>query len=225
MYFQQFLSSQQHLSAILGYQASLNFTPFNTATAAILLPTRFGVTAFSAYKFGDDLFNNQMVSFAFAKKLGIMSLGIKTGILQYNIQGFGKRSVFIADMGGIAELTPTLTFGMHIYNFTQTVLASESQEKIPTVIRLSLNYHPTDQLNIFIEGEKDIDLDPDLKFGISYNIIEALTVRTGFSTISNRHSFGGGFHFKRFIIDYAISTNGNIGSTHSFGLTYALNEK
>lgn len=219
------LSSQEHLSLILGYQTLLNFKPFNTATAAVVLPTKFGVTAFSVYKFGDDLFSNQMASVAFAKKLGIMSLGIKAGILQYNIQGFGKQSVFIADIGGLAELTPTLAFGMHIYNFSQTIIASESQEKVPTVIRLSLNYRPSDQLKIFIEGEKDIDLTPDINFGISYRIIEGLTVRTGFSTLSNSHSFGGGFHFKRFIIDYAIRANSDLGSTHNFGLTYALNEK
>lgn len=218
------LSSQEHLNTVLGYQTSVNFSPFNTATAAFILPTTLGVSAVSAYKFGDDLFSNQLISFAFAKKIGIMSLGVKTGILQYNIQGFGKRSVFIADIGGIAELTPTLSFGMHIYNFTQTVIAPESQEKIPTIVSLSLGYHPTEQLNIYLEGEKNVDHTPDLKFGISYRIIEALFVRTGFSTITNRHSFGTGFQANRFMFDYAVRANRNIGATHSFGLTFALND-
>lgn len=218
------LSSQEHLSTILGYQTSVNFSPFNTVTAAFILPTTLGIGAVSAYKFGDDLLSNQLISFAFAKKMGIMSLGIKTGLLQYNIQGFGKRSVFTADMGGIAELTPTLSFGMHIYNFTQTVIATESQEKIPTILRLALDYHPTEQLNIYVEGEKDVDRTPDVKLGLSYTIIEALIVRTGFSTITKRHSFGAGLHTRRFILDYAVRTNSNIGGTHSFGLTYSLND-
>lgn len=218
------ISSQENLSVILGYQTSLDFSPFNTVIAAVILPTTIGVGAFSAYKFGDDLFNNQMISFAFAKKIGIMSLGIKASLLQYNIQGFGKRSVFIADIGGIADLTPTLSFGTHIYNFTQAVITSESQEKIPTILRLSLDYHPTDQLNIYMEGEKDIELTPDVKFGIAYHLIEAVVIRTGFSTITSRHSLGAGFQAKQFIIDYAVRTNSNIGSTHSFGLTYSLNE-
>ena len=218
------ISSTEQITGVLGYQTSLNFSPFSTVSAGLTVPIKFGVGAFSVYRFGDDVFSNQMVGFTFAKKIGIMSLGIKASLLQYQIQDFGKRSIFTAEIGGIAELSPTLNFGAHIYNFTQSIIAVDSQEKIPTIIRLSIDYHPNEQLNLYVEGEKDIELTADLKFGLSYSIIENLILRTGFSTITNRHSFGAGLQLKRFSIDYGIQSNAEIGGSHNFGLTYELNE-
>lgn len=218
------LNSTNKVTGVFAYQTIFNFAPFNTVSAAINVPTSFGVGSFGAFRFGDELFSSQMASFGFAKKIGIMSLGVKANFLQYNIEGFGKRSVFVAEIGGIANLTPEISFGTHIYNFTQSVIATESQEKVPTIIRLSMDYHPNDQLNLFIEGEKDVDLDPDLKFGLTYRIIEELILRTGFSTVSNKHSFGAGFMVKRFTIDYGLRANQNVGSTHNFGLTFRLSD-
>ncbi len=218
------LNKTDHITGVFAYQTIFNFSPFNTVSAAINIPTAIGVGSFGAYRFGDELFSSQMVSFGFAKRIGIMSLGVKANFLQYNIDGFGKRSVFVAEIGGIAALSPEISFGTHIYNFTQSVINAESQEKVPTLIRLSVDYHPNDQLNLFIEGEKDVDLDPDFKFGMSYKVIDELILRTGFSTVSNKHSFGAGFEIKRFTIDYGLRANQNVGSTHNFGLTYKLGD-
>ena len=218
------LATLEQIQAVFGYQTIFDFTPFNTVAAAISAPTEIGTLSFGAHRFGDELFSSQMVGLAFAHKLGIMSLAVKTNALQYEIDGFGKRSVLIAEIGSIADLTPELSFGMHIYNFTQAVIAVESQEKIPTIIRISADYHPTKELSLFIEGEKDVDLDPDLKLGLAYRLIEELILRTGFSSINNRHSFGAGFKLKRFVIDYGLRANQSAGTVHNFGLTLLIND-
>lgn len=214
----------QGISALVSYQTIFNFAPFNTVVAAVNSETPWGNAAFGVYRFGDELFSNQMASLGFARRIGIMSLGAKANVLQYNIDGFGKRSVFVAEMGALAQFTQELNFGVHVYNFTQAVIAIESQEKVPTLIRLSLNYRPEEYLNLYIEGEKNVEDDPDLRLGLAYSIIENLWLRTGFSTQTNRHSFGAGFKFNRFTIDYAVRSNRSTGATHNFGLTYQIKD-
>lgn len=218
------LVATEGISGVFSYQTLLNFAPFNTVMAAVNSETPWGSAAFGVYRFGDEIFSNQMASLAFARKIGIMSLGAKANILQYNIDGFGKRAVFVGEMGVLAEFTPELHFGAHIYNFTQSVVAIESQERVPTLIRLSLNYKAADNLDLFLEGEKNVEDKPDLRFGLAYEIIENLSLRTGFSTQTNRHSFGAGFKIKRFTVDYAVRSNRTTGSTHNFGLTYQIRE-
>lgn len=212
----------QSLSGIVGYQTILDFSPFNSAAAGINIPNRSGTLALGISRFGDELFNTQTINFGFARKIGIMSLGIKTNVLQMNIDGFGKRSIFISEIGSLADLTPKLTLGTHIYNFTQSRVSPNTLEKIPTIIRLSVDYHPTDLLNIYTEIEKDVELNPNIKFGLAYQLIESLTLRTGISTALGSHSFGSRLIIKRFQIDYAVLANRGIGTQHSFGLTYKM---
>lgn len=218
------IHNTEKLTGVFSYQTIFNFSPFNTVAAAISSPTQYGKASFGVYRFGDDIFSSQMASLGFAKKIGIMSLGLKANYLQYNIETFGRQSVFVADMGGIAELSPQFSFGIHIYNFTQSSITDLSGEKLPTIIRLAVDYKASADLHLFLEGEKDVDLDADIKFGISYQVIDALNLRTGFSTLTNKASYGLGFKINRFSVDYGLRANRNVGSTHNFGLTFILSD-
>ncbi len=217
------LANHDTFDAVFAYQTNFDFAPFNTVAAAINYPTTFGNTSLGVYRFGDELFNTTMLSAGFAKKIGIISLGAKINYLQYSIDGFGKRAIALAEMGAIGEITPSLFFGMHIYNFTQSVISESTGEKVPVIIRLSVNYKLSEQLNLYLEGEKDVDADEDIKFGLSYRLIEALELRTGFSTETNRMTFGAGIDVSRFTVDYALRANETISATHNFGLTFRFN--
>ena len=218
------ITDTQDLSALFAYRTIFDFAPFNTVSAGVLLPTPLLNAGFSVYRFGDDIFNSQMASLSVARKTGIIRLGAKFNYLQYNIEGFGRKAAFVADMGVLADLTPELTFGAHIYNFTQSSISTDNREKVPTIISLGIAYSPNDAVTLVIEGEKDIDLDPDLKLGLEYQIIEAVKARTGFSTLTNTHSFGAGLQLSRFGLDYGIRIDRQLGHTHNFGLTFQINE-
>lgn len=218
------LASVKTISSVAGYQTILNFSPFNSVMVGFSTPYPIGTVAIGVSRFGDQLFNTQTVNLGFARKIGIMSIGLKTNILQVNIDGFGKRSVFVSEIGGLTDLAPTLTLGTHIYNFTQSLISPNTSEKIPTIVRLSLDYHPTDPLNVYAEIEKDVVLDPELRFGLSYCIVDSLTFRTGISTVIKSHSFGSRLTLKKFLVDYAIQVNHGISTLHSFGLTYQMNK-
>lgn len=214
------LASHSDFDAIFAYQTIFDFAPFNTVSAAVNYPSSFGTSGLGVYRFGDDLFSTSMLSLGFGKKIGIIGLGMKLNYLQYKIDGFGKRALGLAEMGALGQLTPALTFGMHIYNFTQSVISESTGEKVPVILRLSADYRLGEQVHLYLEGEKDVDEPVDVKFGLSYQVIEALTLRTGFSTQTNRMSFGAGILISRLTVDYALRANETISATHSFGLAY-----
>lgn len=214
------LAGHEKFDAVFAYQTIFDFAPFNTVSAAINYPASFGNSSIGVYRFGDELFSTTMLSAGFGKKIGIVSLGMKINYLQYSIDGFGKKAIGVAEMGAIGELLPSLTFGMHIYNFTQSVISESTGEKVPVIIRLSANYELSKQVDLYLEGEKDIDEDADVKFGLSYKVIEELVLRTGFSTETNRMTFGAGINISRITVDYALRANETISATHNFGLTY-----
>ncbi|WP_157716070.1 PorV/PorQ family protein [Roseivirga echinicomitans] len=214
----------KQLTALLAYKTIFDFIPFNTVSAGVAMPTGIGSFSFSVFRFGDDVFNSQMASLSIAQKTGIIRLGLKLNYLQYNIEGFGSKSTLLSDIGVVADLTPQLRFGAHIYNFTQSSISADNREKVPTVISLGMAYSPKEDIVLAIEGEKDIDLEPDLKLGLEYQAIEKVKVRTGFSTLTNTHSFGGGLQLNRFGLDYGIRIDRKLGHTHNFGLTFQINE-
>ena len=216
------IADTKALSAFVSYRSIFNFAPFNTVAAGVVVPTSLGTAGLGVFRFGDELFNTQMLCLSIARKIGIMQLGVKVGYLQINIEGFGSRGVFVADIGGIARLTPHLSFGAYIYNFSQSAISTETRERIPTVIRLALSYKPTEAFLISIEGEKEVNLKPEVRLGLQYQLIESLYLRTGFSGLNNTHSFGGGLLFNRFVADYAFRANRHLGNTHNFGLSYFL---
>ncbi|OEJ99956.1 hypothetical protein BFP71_10455 [Roseivirga misakiensis] len=216
------LTSIEETTATVAYKTIIGFAPFNTISGSASFPNQLGVAALSITKFGDDVFSNQVIGLSFAKKMGIMSLGLKINLAQYQIQDFGQNSVFMVDVGGIAELSPTVNFGIFINNLSQSSFIWDSNENIPTVIRMAFDYHPTDQLNLFLEGEKDIGLAPDLKFGIAYEFIDNIQLRSGVSSLTNRRSFGASLALEVFAIDYSYQSNIDIRGTHSFGITYSF---
>lgn len=214
------LATLDELSFFANYRTIFDFAPFNTVSAGAIIPTDFGTAGVGVFRFGDELFNSQMISLSIAKKIGIMQLGIEANYLQMNIEGFGSKGLFMAGIGGIAELTPELSFGAHIYNFTQTAISQDTGERLPTIIRLGLAYQPTTQFSLFIEGEKDVELDPDLKLGLEYQVIEEVFVRTGFSGLNNTHSFGGGVNLKKLQVNYGVQIDRDLGSSHHFGISF-----
>ncbi|OEK00328.1 hypothetical protein BFP97_01835 [Roseivirga sp. 4D4] len=216
------LADINEISGIAGYQTILDFSPFNSVFAGINLPSSIGTFGLGASKFGDEIFNTQMLHLALAQKIGIVNLGFKTAIQQLYIDGFGKRSVLVSEIGAITNLGPELTLGTHIYNFTQSNISRDIQEKIPVIVRASIDYHPTDELNLYAEFEKDVRLDPIIKMGLAYRLIETMVLRTGISPTTNRHSFGASLVLKAFTIDYGLRSGQGIGMLHSIGIIYSL---
>lgn len=209
-------------SALFAYRTIFDFTPFNTVSAGIVVPTKIGPTGISVFRFGDDEFNSQMLSGIFSHQISIVSIGLRANYLQFNIDGFGRKAIFIGDIGAIARVSDELSFGVQITNFSQSSISDEDQERVPTIINIGFSYEPTSDLFITLEGEKDVDLEADLKMGLEYKILDKVFVRTGFTIDAGTHSFGAGIELEKFFLDYGIKVDQFLGNNHNLGLVYSF---
>lgn len=219
------ISEKEQTSALFAYRTIFDFTPFNTVSAGGVLPTKIGTVGVSVFRFGDDEFNSQMLSGMFSHQIGIVGLGLRANYLQFNIEGFGRKAIFVADIGAIAKLSDQLSFGVQVTNFSQSSLSADDQERVPTIINIGFSYEPTTDLFITLEGEKDVDLEADLKMGLEYKILDKVFVRTGFTIDAGTHSFGAGIELDQFFFDYGIKIDQFLGNNHNLGLVFTFPQK
>lgn len=190
----------------------------NRTAAVISAPVPIGVISAGAYRFGDDLYNEHVVSAGFANKFGLASLGAQVNYIQYSAAGFGNKGVVSINLGGIAELTPHLSIGAYIINLNQPTLAGE--EKLPTKLVAGLGFKPIEKLLVLAEIDKDLDVDATWKLGLEYAFHKKFTARTGYNLHPNTGFFGMGFKTKKFSIDYAIQYNVSLSLSHQASVGY-----
>lgn len=216
------LGRVENSAAFAAYQNRYGVTQFQVVGAGAIYSTNVGSAGVGFYKFGDDLYSEQRIHLAFGNKFQMVSLGVGLDVLQYNVSTVGTNRALAIQFGGIAEITPQLRFGAHIFNLNQAEVSSETGEKAPTVMKAGISFLPSEELILNAEVEKDLDFDEVFKAGIEYRIIENVYVRTGISTEPFLGAFGVGFHPKNLKFDYAFSNDSRIGSIHEISVAYSF---
>lgn len=214
------ISGISNPTAFAGFQDRYGVSEFQVIGGGALYPFSFGTTGIGFYKFGDENFSQQKIHLAVGNKIQMVSLGLGIDLVQYDIATIGTQQVIAIQFGGIAEITPQLLFGAHIFNLNQAELDNETGDRVPTIMKGGLSYLPTDELMLNLEVEKDLDFDEVVKFGIEYEVIDRVFLRTGISTDPFINAFGVGFHPKSFKFDYAFSRDANLGNIHELSISF-----
>ncbi|WP_420577787.1 hypothetical protein [Ekhidna sp.] len=216
------LGRMENHAAFAAYQNRYGVSEFQVVGAGAIYTAGIGNAGVGFYKFGDDIYSEQRIHLAFGNKIQMVSLGVGLDLLQYNVSTVGTSRALAIQFGGIAEITPQLRFGAHIFNLNQAAINSETGEKAPTVMKAGISFLPSEELILNAEIEKDLDFDEVFKAGIEYQIIENVYVRTGISTESFLGAFGVGFHPKNLKFDYAFSNDSRLGSIHEISVAYSF---
>lgn len=219
------LTKVKNVTAAFTYDARPALSSFNRMASIFTMPSKLGVIGIGVYKFGDNLYNEQILTAGFANSFGIASLGIKVNYVQYRAEGFGRADALTISFGGIASLSSKLSVGAHIVNINQPNLSNQPKETLPTVLIVGLGFKPTDKLFFTSELEKDLDYDLLWKTGIEYNFNKKFTARTGFHTHPEAGFFGIGVKPKKFNLDYAFQYNLIIGASHQATVAYRFQSK
>ncbi|QSE96950.1 PorV/PorQ family protein [Fulvivirga lutea] len=196
----------------------------NSLGAGFITNLPIGTLGISAFKFGDDLYSEQIASLAYANSFGIASLGFRANYLQYNIEGLGTQGIVTLDFGGTATLTEQIRFGAYIRNINQAQISTINDERAPTILYAGLGYQANERLNLTTEVEKDIDFDARFKAGLEYKFLEKFFARTGVSTNEFTNYFGLGFISQKLAIDYALTWDNTLGFSHQAALSYTIKE-
>lgn len=198
----------------------LKETAFKAGTFA--LPTKLGAFGLSVTSFGYSLYNETKAGISYGQKLGEkIALGVQMNYLNVKLnQDYGQKSTLTAAVGLIARLTQELTMGVHVYNPTRVKLADYNNERIPTIMKLGLDYKFSEKVFLALETEKDMNYGAIAKVGLEYIPIDILYLRGGISTHPTMSSFGFGVKLKDFKLDLSSSFHQTLGLTPSISLIY-----
>ncbi|RDV17061.1 hypothetical protein DXT99_00645 [Pontibacter diazotrophicus] len=195
---------------------------FTTAALQAVYPTvKYGTYGLSISRFGDELYSQQAIGIGVAHKLGQFSLGAKADVWQIAVEGYGSRKALALSVGGQGEIIPNLYFGAYAYNLNQARLSSFEDERLATIMKAGLSYRPYQRLLLAIETEKNIDYEADFKAGVEYQVLqEKFILRTGFSTLTRKATFGAGFRARQLQVDYALGSTTLLGLGHYLSISY-----
>ena len=208
------LSKIKRATGAFSYHAIPSAKFFNRIAAGFSLPVKPGAAGVGVFRFGDDLYNEQVLSAGFANSFGLASLGFKVNYLQYRAEGFDPHTAFTVDFGGIATLTPQLSFGAYVVNINQPRINRLTGERIPTRLMAGIAFSPSETLIVAAEIEKDLYRDAVLKAGFEYLAFKKVSFRSGFNLGPQAGFVGLGFKTRRFQIDYSVQ------GSHAFGVSH-----
>lgn len=220
------IGSQEKISTTVAYELRPQLKNANRMAFAFNAPMRWGVSSMGVFRFGDDLYNEQIISAGFGNKFGIASLGIKANYIQYYADGFGNHSTVSFDFGGLAELTDQLFIGAYINNLNQAKINSDyNSERLPTRLTAGLTFKPKENILITSELDKDLGYDLTWRTGFEYSFKQKFFIRSGVNIKPQSGFFGLGAKRKNLQADYAIQFNTLTGASHQASASFWFNRK
>ena len=168
------------------------------------------------------------VILSYARGFGkTVALGMNAKFLQEQIADENGNGIAF-DFGGLYTFSDIpLSFGINAQHVGPRVQYVEDAFELPFTLRLGTAYRLlNDSAIITMDFIRPTDNDNSIAAGIGYTIANILQIRTGY-----KYKFGGndlgpmsgltggfGLSLRRFQIDYALVSFGDLGLTHRFSL-------
>ncbi len=215
------LAKVKDVSVGFTYDMQPSFMPFDKVAFALCRPGKISI-GLGFFRFGDNLYQEQILSGGAGSAIGTTAIGLKVNYIRYSVSGIGDKGILSISLGGISELTPRLTVGAHIINVNQPFLSKADDERLPTLLIVGLMFKLRDNAFVVTELEKDMEFKAVWKSGLEYTLHKKLLIRTGFNLYPSAGFFGLGFRLRKFNADYAFQYSAGWGSRHEATVVYRL---
>ena len=213
------LTGQTEFAASISYHLQPQLPGGNRMASLIILPLPVGIASAGVFRFGDDLYHEQLACAGFAHALGIASLGIKMTYIQYFAEGIGTQTAWGINLGGIAQLTPVLKFGAYIIHINQPKLSNSGNEHLDPLFLAGFSYSPAQKATLSAELEKRLHYPSAWKSGFEYQFNKKFSFRTGFQLNPDQAFLGLGFQTKKIHWIYASQFHPVWGISHQLTVT------
>lgn len=216
------LATSRDATAAFAYSLSPSLPRADRAAALASIPFKSGSMGIGAFHFGDESYNEQIISGGYAHQLGLAALGFKVNYVQYSAEGFGTFSAISLHLGGIATITPKFLVGAYIENINQPSISDDKDEKLYPKLVTGIQFKPEETLLLLLEIEKDLHYQPTIKGGVEFELYKKIYIRTGVNLNPNSIHGGVGYQATRLRIDYAMQYNPAIRATYQISSSYQL---
>jgi hypothetical protein len=216
------LSELKNIEAGVYYENRFLLKELSFKSLAIAIPSKTGVFGLDINSFGFNLYNENKFGLAYSEKLlKNLSIGIQLDYLHTHIaENYGNKGIVTFETGLRAQISNKIILAAHVFNPIRAKLSDYNVERIPSILKFGLLYKPAEKINICAESEKDINYENILRIGVEYNIIKTIFIRTGISTNPVMNSFGFGFEYHKFRLNFSSSIHQTLGYSPQFSVSY-----
>ena len=146
-----------------------------------------------------------------------ISLGMQVDyISEHGIGEYRDVSHVTFEAGVTCLISPALTVGVHLFNPLAPLNA------LPSAIDAGLSWKQSEGLSLTLNGSKVSNEPLSVQCGISWNVMQRLTLRTGYMSSPSAFAFGLGFRTGRLQADAGFLINGVTGVTSSVSVTWTI---
>lgn len=185
-------------------------------------PTSFGSLGLGLMTYGFELYRENKLTLTYSNSLDKKYfIGTNVNLHSLTIKNYGSDFIYSLDLGALIYFTDDLRWGVFVKNLNRATWQNDS-EPIPVVFKSGFSYDLIRSFSLNVNIEKELLFDPNINFGLNYDLLDFISIRTGFSTFPSRFSAGVGFYYKNFQFDYAMNHHQVLGFTHQFGLLISL---
>ena len=216
----------EDISGGIYYENRFLLSETSYKAGAFVMPVKAGALGLSVSSFGYELYNETKAGLSYGQHFGDkFSVGVQLNYLNTKLtQEYGSKTAVTGAIGAIAKLSKELTLGVHLYNPSRSKLTNDNNERIPTIMKLGVEYKFSDKVMFVVSTEKDVDFDARVNAGIEYHITEMFYLRGGISTNPTQYAFGAGMQLKHFKVDLSSSFHQTLGMTPAISIIYSKKE-
>ncbi len=182
-----------------------------------------GAFGISMAQYGFDSYKEQKLGLAYARKMSSdFSASLQFDLMNIRVSEFGNRFFFSFELGFYSEISNSVHLGVHV--FSPAGISLDEDYNIPARFRMGPKFILSPELNVYVEFEKVIDLDPALKLGIDYAFQRNFRLRLGIIPTLSEYSFGFSYRFQDSMdLRGSASYDGILGTTSAIGFAYNKN--
>ncbi len=217
------LANLHEIQSGVAYHQQSALPGANRLAGQFSIPAGGGAIGAGAFRFGDDLYSEHVISIGYGNRLGIASIGARLDAIQLRTEGFAITLNWGLALGGVAHITEKLIIGAVITNLNQPKLPGG--EYLPVKMRVSPAIRPTEKLYLIAEVEKDLAHLPTWKGAIEYQVHKKVFARTGFNLQPDQAFFGIGLVCWKMKIDYAVQYNRFLNFSHQASVVMRWTKK
>lgn len=208
------------------YENRFILPEYGVKSMAFAMSLKTGTIGVNLTSFGFSKFSDNKVGISYSLKLAeFISAGIQIDYFYINQESYyGDISTVSGEIGVYATPFENFYIGAHVFNPWRTKVVNYQDERLPTIFRLGISYDFSEEVQLSVETEKDLDYAPIFKSGIEYEPLNNFILRTGvsFSESEFYPAFGIGYSFKNLTLDLAFETHPILGTKSGVSLSYAF---
>ncbi|PWJ42564.1 hypothetical protein [Sediminitomix flava] len=225
------LSQVSRLNGVqIGVSTSLLYQQlgFQSSQLSIIYPLKDNAIGVGLHRFGDGLYNEQLITIGWSQLLGNVSIGIQSNLVQFHVREWINQLSYSFDASVSLPLSSFVEAQLLVKNFTfntpKANLDSFIQSEFYSSIHFGLGLKPTD--NIILQPKIAYRSDQQMffNFGGEFQLSEAVIIRTGYSNKPSKYHFGWSIFLKKVNVAYALITHPFLKTSHQLSLSTSFSK-